>query len=138
MDIRLIDFQFIRTGLPAYDLAYCLYAGATREDLSKLDTYLKIYHDSLTSTLKEFSLDSEKIYSFTNLKEDWKKYCKFGFAMAILAWRLKFADPNKVPEAINLEGGENVTPFELVEGKVVEYNKRVRDLVMHMYNNGFL
>ncbi|KAJ8977352.1 hypothetical protein NQ317_017767 [Molorchus minor] len=68
-DMRLIDFQFANVGTPVLDLSYFLYSGATKQELDDLDRYLRLYHISLTETLKRFGCDSENVYPFDALKK---------------------------------------------------------------------
>lgn len=135
--MTLIDFQQTSSGSPVLDLSYCLYAGASGDALEKLDCYLKIYHDSLSSILKEFNLDTEKIYTIHTLKNEWRKYCKFGFAMSIMLWRVKLVEEDLIPDFSKCEDDEIIQPFKLAEDKENEYKQIMRDLVLHMYKNDF-
>lgn len=132
-DIKLLDFQLVCNGTPVFDLSYCLYSGSSGEVLSKLDDYLQIYHSSLSETLNEFDLNSETIYPFKTLKEEWKKYCKYGFPFGMVIWRGKLADNDDIP---NYSNGN--CKIKIPEDREEEYKKRVRELIIHLHNNDFL
>lgn len=137
-DIKLLDFQLVSSGSPVLDLSYCFYSGGSGESLNNLNVFLKIYHDSLSDTLKVFNLDVEQMYPFTRLKEEWKTYCKFGFAMAVMLWRVKFIDDSVAMEVQpENEDIEVLEPIKIRADKEDEYKRRIRELVYHMYENDF-
>lgn len=103
-----------------------------KQDYDDLDYYLKIYHSSLSETLKQFDLDVESIYSYETLKTEWSKYSKFGFAMGILGWKIKTTDSNQIKETLDF------TDLEPIPEQAGRYKQGIRDLVIHFYNNNFL
>lgn len=123
----------VRQGSPVIDLSNCLYSGASEEILNNLDNFLKIYHDRLSKTLKEFGLSAEKLYSFRAFKEEWKIYCKFGFILAPFLWKLKLIDKDDVPDFTN----DLNASIKISESKQDDFKKRFRELAFHMYNNNF-
>lgn len=136
-DIKLIDFQAIRSGSPAQDLTYYFYGAASVKDYNKLDHFLHIYHSSLSETLQQFGLNAEKIYPFSTFREEWKEFSKFGFAMSLIALKTKLADPKTIPDSLDITDGEKLKQPQLAEGKEEEYKLRIRGLVIHMHQNGF-
>lgn len=132
-NVKLLDFQLVSNGNPVYDLCYCLYSGSSEETLGNLDDYLQIYHSSLTDTLKEFGLDSEQMYPWSKFKEEWKNFSKLGFFFGVLVWRTKLVDKNHIPDLTVEEGNIKVSD----DLKDI-YKKRVRELIIHMYNNDLL
>lgn len=136
--VKFIDFQQICSGSPVLDLSYSLYAGGTKEIFDNLDFYLRIYHDTLSDTLKQFDIDVNKIYSFENLQEEWRKFCKFGFVMASIIWRVKFKDDETPLKYIeNVDPNEILDPIPIRKDKEEDYKRIIRDLVTHMYENDF-
>ncbi|KAG5889701.1 hypothetical protein JTB14_029731 [Gonioctena quinquepunctata] len=116
IDIRLLDFQITSAATPVYDLSYLFYCGSSTEDLKNYDNYLKIYHESLSESLKQYGCDSDKLYPIEILKQEWKQYSKFGFMMAILVWMGKLADYSDGTMRVN-----------------EEYENVAKSLVEHMY-----
>lgn len=133
-DMRLIDFQIMDCGSLIHDISYAFYAGSSSEDLDRLEHFLKIYHVSLSDTLKELNLNADKIYSFDSFKAEWRKHCKFGFVLGVMVWKLKCADPNTVEFVSRTEH----KPMVLLDSKMDEFTVRIRNLVLHMYDNNFL
>lgn len=136
--IKLIDFQMVSSGSPVYDLSYCFYTGGFGEAFDKLNHYLQIYHQNLTETLKEFDLDAEQMYSFNKLKDEWKKYSKFGFAMSFMLWKVKLAETQDLPDFNDLENAQIIEPLKIADDKIDDYKQRIREIVIHMYKNDFL
>ncbi|XP_072386438.1 uncharacterized protein [Diabrotica undecimpunctata] len=96
-DVQLIDFQMSWLGTPVMDLTYSFYSGTGKENLDKLDDLLKVYHDSLSETLKSYDCDVEKIFPLDALKKEWKEYNTFGFIMGLVLWLNKTAEPTEIP-----------------------------------------
>lgn len=64
------------------DFAYFFYTCAPKSLLDQIDKFLEIYHESLSSFMKELGSDPEKIFPLSDLKEHWRKYSLFGMVMA--------------------------------------------------------
>ncbi|KAJ8963396.1 hypothetical protein NQ318_018874 [Aromia moschata] len=119
-DIRLLDFQFSNIGTPACDLSYCLYSGGTKEIFDELDYYLKVYHASFAETIKEFGLDSDEVYPFDELKKDWKQYCKMGFILGLMVWRLKLTKDDDVKDLTEVGDTDDGVPKEFLSSSFDE------------------
>lgn len=89
----------------------------------------------MSETLKEFNVEAENVYSFNTFREEWKIYCKFGFAIGFWYLRAKVADLEVVHEGVDSDGTE--LPLTLAPAKEEEFKQSIRHLVMHMYNNEF-
>lgn len=132
-DLKMIDFQLGFSGSPVFDLSYLIYSAGSPDTFENLDDYLQIYHSSLTDTLKEFGLKADEIYSFTRLKDEWRKYCKYGFAMGVMLWNLKLADKESIQDVET----DELQPFKIADGFQEEYERRILDLILHMHTNYF-
>lgn len=124
---------------PVFDLSYCIYSSGSAAILDNLDRFLRVYHLSLSDTLAEFGLNVEDTYPFETLKSEWKKYCKFGYSMALLLLKQKlmYKDVETIDLTDKVEENIDLESFE--KGK---YDKKllelqVRHLVRHMYANDF-
>lgn len=133
--IKLLDFQLVSYGNPVFDLSYSLYSGACEETLSKLDDYQDIYHISLSKTLKEFGLETNSIYPVIAFKDDWKKFCKYGFPLGLFLWKVKLVEKDDAPDFS--EKTSNPNTVRLSEERQYIYRRRVIELVNHMYGNDF-
>lgn len=135
-DVRFFDFQLAKDASPCCDLSYCIYSGAPKEVLKDMDYYLRIYHDSLSETLKAFGCDSETLFPFQALKEDWKRFHKLGFTMALMVWKIKYTYDDELKDFTDLGADqENI----MQSGYDQEaYRKRVRDLLYYLYENDYL
>lgn len=124
-------------GSPCCDLSYCLYSAASKEILKDLDYYLRVYHDSLSATLRQFGCDSRTLYPLQELKNDWKRYCKLGFTMALMLWKLKLTYDGEFKD---LEDFAKLRDGELKPSGYDEetYKKITRDLILHLYENDYL
>lgn len=130
-EMKIFDFQVSCDSTPIYDLAYSLYSGTTGDLLNNLDDYQRLYHDSLTETLREFGISAERIYSFDTFKKDWKRYCILCLAPVIFLWKIKMFKNVELP---NPGESLHVSSSRLQQ----TYKKIVRDVILHMNNNNFL
>lgn len=142
--VKLLDFQLCRSGSVVSDLSYLLYSGVTKDIHDNLDHYLKIYHDSFSDTLRSYKLDPSKIFTFEDLKKEWKEHCTYGFLLATLLWGNKLS---KSYEKRNLVEMEENNEFEKLKDKnfietyevdTVRLNTIFVDLVKHLNKNDWL
>lgn len=141
--MRFLDFQYVTSGSPVYDLAYSIYSGTSKDILDNLDFYLKIYYNKFSSTLKTLGCDAQKTYPFEKFKQEWKQYCKFGFMMSLPIWRIKFVDKNHIPSVEESNEGssddkESPKIAKVADDKVELHKQRIIELMTHLYENGFL
>ncbi|CAH1163581.1 unnamed protein product [Phaedon cochleariae] len=142
-DIRIIDFQFSRVGTVVFDISFCIYDGVSGENLDDLDHYLRVYHQSLSESLRKYNLDPEQVYSYDEFQQEWKRYSKFGLILAIMIQSFKNILPDSVPVVVDLidkarqDGNRknNDEPFATNREKVMNAG---RNLVLHFYGNDFL
>ncbi|KAJ8970562.1 hypothetical protein NQ317_019067 [Molorchus minor] len=137
VDLRLLDFQFSMVGTPVSDLSHFIYSGATKEILDDLDHYLRVYHDTLVETLKNFGCDSENLYPFEVLKKHWREYCKTGFALSLSIWRGKLTNQDDIKDLLENSDETFVTNFFKHRYDENSYKKIVKNLILHMYENDF-
>ncbi|KAJ3659962.1 hypothetical protein Zmor_011623 [Zophobas morio] len=134
VDMRLLDFQLIKVGSPVCDLSYCLYSGASKKVFDNLNEYLQIYHDSLSSFVRELGSDPERLFPFSVLKEHWRKYARWGMIMSFAILKMKLINKE---DLVDLTDGydmdELVDVFANVKFNEEDYNKRIRGLLWHMY-----
>lgn len=130
MELRLIDFQATNLTSPMWDISYFFYTSASSEEnLAKLDSYLEIYYDALSSTIKELGSDPETMYPKYLMEEHWKVFSRFSLIMAIL-FLTRICD----------EIAQNTV--DLIDGKVLNKEEllvqKVRPLLQHFIDKGFL
>lgn len=143
IDVRLIDFQLIRRGSPVIDLSYCIYAGGSKTIFDDLEYFLEIYYASLSKTLKEYSLDSEKLYTFDTLKSEWKDHCVYGMVMAMYLWSVKLIDEAEVKDIkefheINGKGSDSIIDHFQKYFDIPAFSSFMDDMLLHAYERGYL
>lgn len=138
LDVKIIDWQCVFIGSPVLDLSYCFYAGAAASYFDNLDRYLRMYHKSLSDTLKEYSLDAEQIYPFSTFKTEWKKFCKFGFYLGLMLWKAKLTDPNRISDCMENIEKDRTYIWKVDEHAAKQFKEIMKSLVLHMYKNNFL
>lgn len=135
MDVKLVDFQLCRKGSVVNDLAYFVYSGVKKDILDNLDYYLKIYHDSFSTTLSSYNLDPASIFTFEDLKSEFKEYFVFGFIMSQLIWPIKLSGYAKPTEALKDTDRHKKGPRSLQNDEIKEVYIGIAE---HLYKNKYL
>lgn len=87
--LRMFDFQEVRFSSPVVDLTFFMYMNTPAEIRDRLwDEFLKLYHDTLYSSLMELlkcSADDARIqpYNFENFMQHFKKFAFYGVMICI-------------------------------------------------------
>lgn len=104
--MKIIDFQVITEANPVHDLSYFFYAGCSKEQFDKLDDFLKIYHDSLSKTLRGLGSNPDKVYPLEQLRRDWSKHGLYGVIFALMVTKVKLMAQNEIMGLVedNAEG----------------------------------
>lgn len=114
-----------------HDLAYCLYASASKDVYMNLEHYLKIYLQSFTEHYMQMTGEKPSL-TLEELKSDWIKYNKFGVLMSLIVWKMKATNSADVPELGDLEDTRD--NFANAPCDVEFYGKICKPLIKHMYN----
>ncbi|XP_018321913.1 uncharacterized protein LOC108734748 [Agrilus planipennis] len=141
-EMKFLDWQFSRLASPVIDLSYFFYCNGPQEAFDNLEHYMKLYHNTLGTSLKDMGTDVEKVFPYSTFKNHWRKYAKFGLAVACTLINIYY-NPNH-NEALNIselmESGSNFAETfansEILDNQT--YKKRMRGVVTHFVNNGFI
>lgn len=133
--MRFIDFQLSRVASPILDLSYYLYTCADKSVLQNFDLLLQVYYSSLSDFLRQFNIDVENIFTFKEFKQQWKKYGKFGLAMAPFIVRAELSKTNEVVDiAEAAEKGNLSTAFDVDITDKEAYEERILQIYEHWAN----
>lgn len=126
--MALLDFQLSRTGSPAADLSYFLYActdGKLRE--KHYEELLKHYHKVLSNCLKELGSDANELFPYDVLLDHMKRFSAYGVVMAMMVLHLMLSDPDEIPDI----SGDNMDleAWKYETRNVNVYLARVKDIV---------
>ncbi|XP_018568332.1 uncharacterized protein LOC108908700 [Anoplophora glabripennis] len=138
--VCFIDWQLSKIGSPVLDLAYFFFVCTTGNILHDYKKYLKIYHDSVTELLIQFSCDVEKVFPFTLLECHWKKYAKFGLYIALMTLSFMLCEtevPNWTEFIKYEESDREEIAFEGGSG-VSEQGQRIIDIINVMAQNNLI
>uniref|UniRef100_A0A6P7G7P3 Uncharacterized protein LOC114338726 n=1 Tax=Diabrotica virgifera virgifera TaxID=50390 RepID=A0A6P7G7P3_DIAVI len=130
--LRIIDWQMSSFGSPCTDVSYFLLANGSEQILDDFETYIKIYHDKLSSQLRNFSLDPDEIFPLSRFQNHLKKSILHGMFMALLTIKLMATEwvPDHV-ETVEKSGDSSVLQSE-------EYSRRVKILINFLVKNKYL
>jgi Ecdysteroid kinase-like family len=85
IDIRLLDFQFMRYASAATDLGYYIFGCTTKELREKhYQEFMKTYYETLSEHMTNLGTDPEKIFPRHAFEDQMKKFAKYGILMGVL------------------------------------------------------
>lgn len=94
-DIRILDWQTIVYSSPAFDLLRILFTSTDKALREKeYHNLLRLYHGSLSLTIKQLGSDPDQVFAFADLKEELKKCGLCAFLYAPLFLQLSLLDSN--------------------------------------------
>lgn len=139
VDLKLLDWQITKVGSPVQDLSYCLYSGASLDTYERLDDLLKLYYEHFSAVLRQAGENPEEVYPFSVLKEEWKEYCKFGWTMSLMVMKIKTTEQEDKLDLVDISTSDNKIEMakKMIRGTPsTEYDRRVRELLLHVYKIG--
>lgn len=125
-------------GSPIFDLSYSFYSGANKETLRKLDKFLKIYYESLSEHLQQYGLKVDEIYPFEVMKQEWKRYCSFGFIMGYQILGVRNMNEDEIPDISKLLNSKEPYIYKKRQKKGNTFEESIYNLAKHMYDNDFI
>ncbi|XP_050298073.1 uncharacterized protein LOC126737286 isoform X2 [Anthonomus grandis grandis] len=147
-DIKLIDFQLARDGSPIHDLAYFFYSGAAKEDLYRIDEYLKIYHETFSNILKALGEDPEELFPFEALLNEWKENALLGVFLGIYLWQVKLLPKEKYQNIFNNPADEkkpNAEEWNEIFAKLLQktlegdkFRERAKNILTQAFEYGII
>lgn len=132
--MRFFDFQLARVHSPVFDLVYFFHVSAPKSVLDEVDKYLRIYYTSLSDFLKELGSDANVVFPFDVFMVQWRKYRRFGLAMAMFAFRFMFSEQDGVPDLTTNESLEQSLGKDMANQE--EQDRRVIDVVRYFVETG--
>lgn len=138
-EVIQVDWQLVQEASLVYDLSYFFYTTASEETLAKADAYLDIYYNELSEEIKRLGSDPNILYPRSVFDDEWKRFCKFGFAMSFMLLRIMLASKEEVPqvEKIDMEKPDEVEFFKNLN-KEDEYGRRIKALTEFMVDRNYL
>lgn len=138
-----MDFQISYYGSPAFDILFHTFSSTRKElrDQSYTDL-LRIYHSTLSETVRKLGSDPQKLFSFSDLMDELKAHGRFGLLMGVLLMAFVVTKPDEMRDMDEYieryTKGENVNLF-LTSGEDSDvYTKVVNDLVGDIIAYGYV
>lgn len=145
-DLKLLDFQLTRDGTPVHDLSYFFYSSAAKKDLDSIEDYLKIYHQTLSQTIKRLGENPDEIFPYKVLIREWKENALMGVILGVHMWRVKLLDKTDYEDMLKPVGPKETMEntlkpvINLINAvfKSENYRNLSRDVFQHAYDFGIL
>lgn len=149
--VKLIDLQTMRYTSPIIDILHFIYSSTERSLRQQyLHKLIAVYHKTLISTIKTFTtttVDEKQInsieqkFTIENLHNEFNSKSLYG--LGICMWLLPAItfDPNNIPNLDNVQMEHFQTREQeklMAEMQTPDYHRRMKDIVLEFYENGFL
>lgn len=169
IEARFLDWQAVRHSSPVIDIAFFIFCCTTKElrDLH-YDTFLKVYHDSLSAHIRKYEVisfpafeililnkkkyicissrlgsDPEKLFPYTLMLEHLRQCAKYGFILSTVILPVITTETEYTLDLDELgECAENGTlesgNMLISERSLKTMHKRLRDIVADMVRLGYI
>ncbi|CAH0550369.1 unnamed protein product [Brassicogethes aeneus] len=138
--IKDFEKKFCNNALSVFMESW-IYNGGSKDTFDRLDDLLQVYYKSFSDVLKKAGLNSEEVYPYSLLKEEWKTYCIYGWIMSLTVIRIKLTNQEDKVDLIEMSNSDDKEEMakKMFEGKPCEeYDRRVRELILHVHEIGAL
>ncbi|XP_066257513.1 uncharacterized protein [Euwallacea similis] len=134
--VVFLDFQVSNAGSPVLDLSYHLYATASEAELQQFDTLLRIYHNSLSSTIKQLGSDPDKLFPYEELVKQWKKYSLYGCLFSMIVLPIALSEKDDSLDIQNWDEKEINNMFDQVKKKnFTQLASRMISVIKHFLDD---
>ncbi|KAG5896760.1 hypothetical protein JTB14_031739 [Gonioctena quinquepunctata] len=103
--VAIIDWQISMLASPVIDLSYFLYACCSGTELNSFEELLRFYYNSFSTQLTKLGSNPEELFSYDDLKRQWKKYSIVGLVNIIDGLRVFLCDKEDAPALGDMEKG---------------------------------
>lgn len=136
-DMYFLDFQLSYVTSPILDLSYFLYATGDQTIFRHFDFLLQAYHSSLCTFASELGTNAEDIFTFEQLKEQWKKFGMFGVLMSTVVVKMELSDEDEALDLVGTAEGDGDFAKALTTPIKNEqiFEQRVLDVLVHFGEN---
>ncbi|XP_066154259.1 uncharacterized protein [Euwallacea fornicatus] len=134
--VIFLDFQVSKIGSPVLDLSYHFYSTASGSEHQYFDTLLRIYHNSLSSTIKQLGSDPDKLFPYEELIRQWKEYSLFGCLLAMLILTVALSEKEDTFDIESMTDENINNMFEQLKKKnFTRLSSRMINVVKHFLGN---
>lgn len=143
-DIRFLDFQIIFYGSPAIDIFYNIFSSTDKALRDKEYTNLiKLYHESLSKTVKLLGSDPDELFTFENLLSELKRFGVYALLMSPMLLQVSLAHSNEISNMDEMfdkvaEGESKINLVtELSSEGQSEYHRRLNEVFEDVIQLGY-
>lgn len=143
-DIRILDWQVLRYLSPAIDLLYNIFTSTDAELRNNdYDNLLKLYHDSLSNTVRLLGSMPDQLFTLDDLKDEMKKCGNFALLLAPMLIQVCQADSSEISNLDEMSNkiAEGETQQELITGlnehAQQEYDRRLNGVIGDLIRLGY-
>lgn len=143
-DIRFLDFQIIFYGSPAIDILYNIFSSTDKALRDKEYTNLiKLYHESLSKTVKLLGSDPDELFTLENLLSELKRFGVYALLMSPMLLQVSLAHSNEISNMDEMfdkvaEGESKINLVtELSSEGQSEYHRRLNEVFEDVIQLGY-
>lgn len=139
-EMRLIDWQITQWCSPAMDLSHYIFSSTEKELRDEhYDDLLRVYYDSLSELLRRVGSDAEKLFKFSDLQDQLRKFGRYGLIMSPMVIMISMAKPENIPDMDKVaDDQQNADNFDgMKKTDDLGYKKRMADVIRDFFTYGF-
>lgn len=139
-EMCLIDWQITQWCSPAMDLSHYIFSSTEKELRDEhYDDLLRVYYESLSVLLRRLGSDSEKLFKFSDLQDQLRKFGRYGLIMSPMVIMISMAKPEDIPDMDQIaEDQQNEDNYDgMKKTDDLGYKKRMADVIRDFFTYGF-
>ncbi|CAG9830311.1 unnamed protein product [Diabrotica balteata] len=138
--LRILDWQLSSCSTPAYDISYFFIVNSSKEIFDDYKTYLKLYHDTLSSQLLNFGCDPQKLFPYSLLEEHLQLLFSFGLYMSFMIVKIMVSESEEAPDFVEIseKNGDLVKGMSFSVKNMDEYTRRIKYIISFLRDNNYI
>lgn len=142
--MMLVDWQCSRYCSPVLDLLYSLIGSTRKEFRDKYWTeLLELYYASLSGMVTRFGSDPDKLFTYNNLTDQFKKFGKFGLIYGLLFTQFYCCSSDEIPDldefSTQVEGDKNIAIMsDMDDARKEIFSQVINDIISDLLDYGYI
>ncbi|XP_050499203.1 uncharacterized protein LOC126879901 [Diabrotica virgifera virgifera] len=138
--LRILDWQISSVTSPAYDITYFFLVNSPKEILYDYKTYMKLYHDTLSTQLLNFGCDPQKLFSYSLLEDHLEALFPLALYMSFMIVKVMISESDEAPDfaEISEKDGDIVNGMNFTVKNMDEYQRRIKDILSFLKDNKYI
>ncbi|XP_072379899.1 uncharacterized protein [Diabrotica undecimpunctata] len=137
--LHIIDWQISSVSSPANDVTSFFLANSPKEVLNDYKTYMKLYHDALSTQLLNFGCDPQNLFPYSMFEEHLTTLFALGAYRCFMYVKIMVSESDEAPDLakISEKDGDMINSMNFRVKNMAEYKRRIKDVLLFIKDNNY-